>query len=277
VIAPLRTASGYRLYDDATVDVLLAMRGLVGSGWSASEAARAITSGEVAVMHGAHGSAHPAVPVAQSAAVNRDQVIARFVAAAESAFPAETEAVLDTIFASGSFEAVVDHLLLPATAALGDAWAAGRLSVAAEHAASAAIGRRLAATFQAAGVPARPSAVVGLPPGSRHDLGALAFAVAIRRRGVGVLYLGQDVTIEGWIDVFARSHARAAVIGVVTVDDRPAATALIEALIARSVPIIAVGGAAADAKLVPEAAILVLPRPIVEAAAVVAEAIGRWR
>ena len=277
VIAPIRTRSGYRLYDDATVDVLLAMRGLVDSGWGASEAARAIKAGEVAVMHATGGLASPTGPAGDPVAAHRSQVISRFVAAAESASPAETEAALDAIFASGSFEAVVDDLLLPAAAALGDAWAAGRLSVAAEHAASAALGRRLAAVFQAAGIAARPSVIVGLPPGSLHELGALAFAAAIRRRGVGVLYLGQDVTIEGWIDVFARSHARAAVIGVVTSNDRPAATAVIEALSARSVPIIAVGGAAASAGLGAAAAVLLLPARVVEAATVVAEAIARRR
>ena len=164
VIAPIRTPSGYRLYDDANVDLLVAMRGLVESGWAASEAARAIAAGEVAITHGATGVASPFAPPAQAAAAHRDQTIARFVAAAELASPAETEAVLDVIFGSGSFEAIVDDLLLPATAALGDAWAAGSLSVSAEHAASAAVGRRLAAAFQAAGVPAWPSVIVGLPP-----------------------------------------------------------------------------------------------------------------
>lgn len=275
VIAPIRTPSGYRLYDEATVDVLVAMRGLVELGWAASEAARAIRSGEVPVVHAAGRVEIPTGPAGDPVAAHRSQLISRFVAAAESASPAETEAALDAIFASGSFEAVVDDLVLPAAVALGEAWAAGRLSVAGEHAASAAVGRRLAAVFDAAGVPARPSVIVGLPPGSRHELGALAFAAAIRRRGVGVLYLGQDVTIEGWIDVFARSHARAAVIGVVTADDRPTATAVIEALIARSVPIIAVGGAASDAGMAPERRKLLLPRRVVEAAAAVEDALKR--
>jgi DNA-binding transcriptional MerR regulator len=277
VIAPIRTPSGYRLYDDATVDILLTMRGLVDSGWAASEAARAITAGEVGITHQAAAGADALVPAAHAVLTHRDQTIARFVAAAESASPADTEAALDAIFASGSFEAIVDDLLLPAAAALGDAWVAGRLSVAAEHAASAAVVRRLAGVFQAAGVPSSPAVIVGLPPGSRHELGALAFAAAIRRRGVGVLYLGQDVTIEGWVDVFARTHARAAVMGVVTPDDRPAATAVIEALIARSVPVIAVGGAAASAGSGASQAVLLLPPRVVDAAAVVVEAIGRRR
>ena len=85
------------------------------------------------------------------------------------------------------------------------------------------------------------------------------------------------MTIEGWIDIFARSHARSAVIGVVTPDDQPAATAVIEALRARSVPIIAVGGAAAGTGTVAESGALVLPARVVEAAAVVADAIGQRR
>ena len=42
VVHPTRTEAGYRLYDDDTIAVLVAMRTLVGSGWTASEAARAI-------------------------------------------------------------------------------------------------------------------------------------------------------------------------------------------------------------------------------------------
>ena len=57
-----------------------------------------------------------------------------------------------------------------------------------------------------------PLVVVGLPPGSRHELGALAFAVAVRRRGVGVLYLGPDVPVASWVHVIEQNRARVAVI-----------------------------------------------------------------
>src|SRR5512141_739990 len=215
VVSPTRTASGYRLYDDATLRVLVTMRSLVESGWTASEAARAIRAGEVPVEDVPTDPVVARASTFSAAAANRGRLIERFVAAAEAASATETEAALDEILASGSFEAVVDDVLLPAVAALGDSWAAGRMSVAAEHAASGAATRRLSAVYQAAGIPVRTSVVVGLPPGSRHELGALAFAAALRRRGVGVLYLGSDVTVDGWIDALSRTRARAAVIGVV--------------------------------------------------------------
>ena len=210
-------------------------------------------------------------------ATHRARLIGRFVAAAESASPAETEAALDEMLVSGSFEAVVDDLLLPAAAALGDAWAAGRMSVAAEHAASAAVARRLGAVFQAAGVSTGPSVVVGLPPGSRHELGAFAFAATLRRRGFGVLYVGSDVTIEGWRDAVARTRARGAVIGVVTADDRAAAADVVASLHVAGVPLIAVGGQAADPDVAPGLGVLVLPQRITEATEVVARALARRR
>jgi DNA-binding transcriptional MerR regulator/methylmalonyl-CoA mutase cobalamin-binding subunit len=273
VVHPTRTPAGYRLYDDATLRVLLAMRSLVESGWTASEAARAIASGEVAVDSIADRSpvAAPPAPVES----HRARLVARFVAAAETMSSGETEAVLDEMLASGSFEAVVDDLVLPATAALGDAWAAGRLSVAGEHAASAAVARRLASVYQAAGVPRRVQAIVGLPPGSRHELGALAFAAALRRRGAGVLYLGPDVPIDGWVDAARRSRARAAVIGVVTVGDLDAVPSLVAALRSSAVPVIALGGAAATEAVAGRLGVAALPERVVDAAATIADAPGR--
>jgi hypothetical protein len=118
-------------------------------------------------------------------------------------------------------------------------------------------------------------AVVGLAPGSRHELGALAFAVALRRRRVGVLYLGQDVTVDGWLDVVARTRARAAVVGVVTAADREGAALVVGRLLEHEVPLVAVGGAAGDADLDATGRLLVLPPRVVDASRIVAEAVGR--
>ena len=272
VVQPVRTDSGYRLYDDATVAVLRTMRGLIGSGWTASEAARAISAGEVQVE-----STPLAGPPPSEAAINRERLIDRFVQAAQATSPTDIEAALDEILAAGSFEAVVDDILMPAAAALGEAWRAGRLSIAAEHAASAAMLRRLAAVFQAAGVPTRPSVVVGLPAGSRHEIGALAFATALRRQRVGVVYIGADVPVDSWIDVVGRSRAVAVTIAVVMDSDRDAARDVVLALQQRGGVTIAIGGAAAGAELSAMDGIIVLPTRVAEAARVMADTIGRRR
>jgi methanogenic corrinoid protein MtbC1 len=110
--------------------------------------------------------------------------------------------------------------------------------------ASHAVHRRLSSAFEAAGSSSRgPAVVVGLPSGSQHDLGALAFATAIRRRGLDILYLGADVPVDSW-EVAVRSRAaRAAVLAVVTPADRPAALAVAERLLNHDVaPIVCSGG-----------------------------------
>jgi MerR family transcriptional regulator, light-induced transcriptional regulator len=277
VVHPVRTAAGYRLYDEDAIRVLVAMRALLGTGWTASSAARAIVAGEVDLDALAPRGAATPSPDPGAATQHRRALVSRFVAAAEASSAADVEAVLDEMQASGSYEAVVDDLLLPAASALGDAWAAGKLSVAAEHAASAAVGRRLSAAFQAARVPGRASVVVGLPPGSRHELGALAFAVALQRRGVGVLYLGSDVPVDGWLDAVGRTHARAAVIGVVTEGDRAPAAQVASALLDERVPLVAIGGRAAAAPLAADARVVHLPGRVVDAATAVADGIGRRR
>jgi DNA-binding transcriptional MerR regulator len=276
VVQPARTPAGYRLYDDASLQTLLAMRSLIATGWTPSEAARAIGAGEVDVTQ-LTGRSVAVGTEAPSGVGHRAQLIERFVKAAEAASAAETEAALDEMFAAGSYEAVVDDLVLPAAAALGDAWSSDRLSVAAEHAASAAIARRLAAVYQAAGIPRSTSVVVGLAPGARHELGALAFAAAIRRVGTGVLYLGQDVTVDGWLDATARTRARAAVIGAVTQDEADAAAPVVEALRAAGVPLIAFGGAGATDDTAQRLGIVRLPDRVVDAAGVIATAVGRRR
>ncbi|MEO8252593.1 MAG: B12-binding domain-containing protein, partial [Chloroflexota bacterium] len=181
--------------------------------------------------------------------------------------PAAVEGALDDLFGRGSFEAVIDDLVLPAAAMLGEAWADGQIDVAAEHLASSAISRRLSALFDQGGLPGSgPRVLVGLPPDSRHELGALAFAVALRRLGVDVLYLGADVPVKSWADAATESAAQAAVVAVVTARDvSPAEEVATELRAALPDLLLAFGGAAAPSVSRPLDRIL-LPARVVDAA-----------
>ena len=248
VVAPRRTAAGYRLYDDEAIDRLRAMRQLIGGGWSAQQAAERIGSlpGEELRALAAPAEAADDAPVSPAAldGGGTDALVVRLVAAARDLDAGELEAALDEAFASGRFEAVADRIVMPALRAIGEAWAREEVTVAGEHTASHAILRRLAMAYEAAGEPhADRPILVGLGPGGRHELGALAFATAARRAGLPVLYLGPDLPPESWTSAALSRRSRAAVIGVPTRADVPRARAVIDAL--RSVPgglLIAVGG-----------------------------------
>lgn len=271
VVQPDRTAKGYRLYDDAAIERVRAMRQLVEDGWSASQAARQIEEHGVPVS-----PATPPRPAAGELQQDAD-LTAIFVEAAAELDAARIETILDELFASGSFERAVQHLVMPTLRALGDAWAEGAVSVAAEHAASHAVLRRLSAAFEAAGrLDVESPVLVGLPPGSRHELGALAFATAARRRGIGVVYLGADVPEPSWRDAAAVTGARGVVVGIPTLGDREAAEGVVHAMTEVGNIVVAVGGlGAADAAL--PIGVIRLPADIPDAAAALEQALGDQR
>jgi methanogenic corrinoid protein MtbC1 len=77
-------------------------------------------------------------------------------------------------------------------------------------------------------------------------LGALAFAVALRRAGFAVAYLGADLPVDDWVT--AARGTRAAVVTVPTHRDVRAADNVLAALRAAAPDVVVAtgGGAAAD-------------------------------
>jgi DNA-binding transcriptional MerR regulator/methylmalonyl-CoA mutase cobalamin-binding subunit len=253
VVRPTRTTAGYRLYDDAAIARLIAMRQLVdGRGMRPSQAAELLAADgadvDDLVAEAAARSGSAGANGAASARTAAD-AIAGFVDSARALDVGGMEHALDETFAAERFESAMEHVVFPALRAIGDGWAGGELDVAMEHAASETVRRRLARFFDTASRGGGPSQViVGLPPGSHHEIGALAFAVAARRAGLDVLYLGADVPLESWLTAATTTAASVAVIGVVSRADARAAMSVVSELqAAATAPPTAVGGAAAHA------------------------------
>jgi MerR family transcriptional regulator, light-induced transcriptional regulator len=270
IVEPMRTDSGYRLYDEAAIERLRAMRSLVDAGWSARQAAERITAASPEEI----SSLAPVEAVEGEQTPPGASTIDAFLNGATRIEPATIERALDDMFAVGSFERVVEDRLFPALRALGDAWGSGTVDVAGEHAASAAVARRLSMAFEAAGSPAGGPApvLVGLPPGARHELAALAFATAARRAGLPIVYLGPDVPVASWIAAVGQTGARAIAFGVVMGQDVAAADDVVRAV--RAVHpdlVIAVGGR--ESAEVGNGAVLRLPDQISEAVEVLRKAL----
>lgn len=270
IVEPMRTDSGYRLYDEAAIDRLRAMRSLVDAGWSARQAAERVATASPEEV----GGMTPVEPQEAAEVPPLASTTEAFVDGATRIDPAAIERALDDMFATGSFERVVEGRLFPALHALGDAWGSGTLDVAGEHAASAAVARRLSMAFEAAGSPTggQTPILVGLPPGARHELAALAFATAARRAGLPVVYLGPDVPVDSWIAASGQTGARAICFGVVTDRDVASADDVVRAV--RAVHpdlLIAVGGS--QAAEVGNGAVLRLPDRLSDAVEVLRSAL----
>jgi methanogenic corrinoid protein MtbC1 len=260
VVRPERTDGGYRLYDPPAVAALTGMRKLINAGWSASAAAAAIVAGEVPLDRDTTPSAAN-VAVAGTAAT----CLAEFLAAAARLDPRGVEGSLDQGLSIGSFEYAVDAWLFPALVALGEGWARGEIDIAGEHMASHQVLRRLCAAFEAAGTRTRgPKVVVGLPGGSLHELGALAFATAAKRRGLDVLYLGPNVPEQSWIAAVRGHAADAAVLSVVTTADHPRAQEIARKLRAHQPGLLIASGGSHGSSL--DADVHELPNGIADAA-----------
>jgi DNA-binding transcriptional MerR regulator/methylmalonyl-CoA mutase cobalamin-binding subunit len=277
IVEPARTASGYRLYDDASIDRLRAMRLLVEDGWTPSNAAGHLLEtgddGVERVLQAAVAAAPDGAPAADGRAAGLAE---EFVDAARTLDEERLERILDDMFVRGSFERVAGEHLMPAMVAVGEGWASGDIDVAAEHAASGAVARRLGMALHAAARPNgdRPVVLVGLPPGARHELGALAFATAARRAGLGVRYLGADLPVDDWVEAAVQTHAAGVVIGVVMEDDVPAATKVAQALrAARPDLLVAIGGRAATAIGLSDDVVVPLPEDLADAVEIVRRAL----
>ena len=113
-----------------------------------------------------------------------------------------------------------------------------------------------------------------MPPAGQHELGAFAFAVACRRAGLAVAYLGMDVPLASWLRMARETAVPAIVLGAVTSDDAAAVNRVVEAIgnMDRP-PVCFIGGPASlDARIVSDA--VRLPSSLDEAVAVVAAAVA---
>jgi DNA-binding transcriptional MerR regulator len=178
LLRPARTDGGFRLYGEDDVRRVAAMRAHLARGLSAAEAARlAVTD-----------------PPAGAALVDRpgDALAERL----ELFDEAGAHALLDSLLASLTLETVLRDAVLPALAAIGDRWERGEVSVAQEHFASALLRGRLLGLARRWGAGGGPHALLACPPGELHDLGLIAFGLALRGEGWRITYLGPDTPVE---------------------------------------------------------------------------------
>ncbi len=248
IARPRRTPSGYRVYDEESIAEIHRMVEYLSAGAATRLAADAVIRTRADAASATPASAPtPAPGLGAPPTPSGMPAIPDLLTAARELDEPRLAAILDVAFSTASFDFVLDRWLFPALREVGLAWERGALDISAEHLVSAAVMRRLSALYDAAGfAPSARRVLVGLPPGSEHEIPPLAFAIAARRIGLGAVHLGPNLPVDSWVTAARSPEVRAVVVSVRTHDDLDAAGAVARAVgKARPDVRIAIGGPAA--------------------------------
>jgi MerR family transcriptional regulator, light-induced transcriptional regulator len=202
LLQPTRSTGGLRLYSLDDLERVRRMRQHLADGFAAAEAAALVS--------------RPA-PRGDAAA---PAAAARELAEALDAFDEpRAQAALDTLLAAATVDALLTEAVLPYLRDLGDRWQRGDASIAQEHFSSSILRGRLLGLARGWGRGLGPLALLACVPQERHDLGLIAFGLALHARGWRIAYLGADTPLET-IDGAARSLAPAVVVLGAATEDR---------------------------------------------------------
>ena len=114
------------------------------------------------------------------------------------------QAILDRVLAAATIDTLLGEVVLPYLRDLGARWERGEASVAQEHFASSLLRGRLLGLARGWGRGIGDLAVLACLPGEAHDLGLIAFGLALRSRGWRIVHLGPDAPVETVQDASAR-------------------------------------------------------------------------
>ena len=233
LLAPSRTAGGFRLYDDADEQRVRRMLHHLDTGVSASEAARiALEEAERFAPPEARDEAR----LQQHSTTLREALDELDEQAANHA--------LDRVLAEFTLDAVLRDVVLPYLHELGERWERGESSIAQEHFASALLRGRLLGLARGWGGGVGPVALLACAPGEPHDLGLICFGLALRARGWRITYLGADTPPRSLAETATLVQPSFVVVNIVTAQIPAEARRELQAL--ASSYRLALGGPGAD-------------------------------
>lgn len=178
LLRPERSEGGFRLYADGDVARVRSMLEHLGRGVSASEAARfALDEPETSGVALSEGLAN------------------ELAAALEALDDVAAQTALDRTLATLTLEGALREVLLPVMRDVGRGWEDDQAVIAREHFATNLVRGRLLALARGWDLGSGPRAVLACAPDEQHDLGLIAFGLALRSRGWRITYLGPSTPL----------------------------------------------------------------------------------
>lgn len=243
VVTPVRSEGGQRLYSDADIERLGLLRALTESGYSIGQLAQLPVEELHRLDREKPAGPSEAATAAEGIRAAASRAIERFDG------PGLRHALQSAAVGLG-VPRFLDDVVAPLLTEIGEQWRGGRMTIAHEHLATAAVRQVLGWVRETAeGAGSAPMLIVATPPGQRHEGGAMLVAASAAAEGWRVTYLGADLPVREIADAVRRTRARAVALSLLhPSDDREMGghlAALRDAL-PRDIPVL-VGGSAAGA------------------------------
>ena len=197
LLRPTRSAGGLRLYSPEDLARVQSMQQHLAAGFAAAEAAELATR-----------AAQPDQLTSTAAKDELADALSRFDEGAG-------HALFDSLLARLSLDTLLSEILIPYLHDLGERWERGEASIAQEHFASTLLRGRLLGLARGWSQGIGRAAVLACAPGEQHDLGLLAFGIALRTRGWRIVYLGPDTPIASVTDAARTCEADLVVLSAV--------------------------------------------------------------
>ncbi len=217
-VEPRRTSSNRRQYAEADIRRLQLLSRLTGLGHAISQIA-GLTDEQLEEMAARHGEdameQGDREKEAEPASAAADLLNAS-LAAVDELDANELERILSRSAVQLNGLVVLEHVVAPLLAAIGQRWREGRLRIAQEHITSA-VARTflgdLLRTYEAQ--PSAPHLVISTPPRQDHELGALMAAAVAASEGWAHTYLGPNIPVEEIAVVAGLKESRAVALSLI--------------------------------------------------------------
>lgn len=211
-VNPTRTDSGYRVYSDENIEDLRWLKEQVEEKHMSISQAVLLLKEYKREKRQIHAFTEPPVGNSQEAFAKMSEQIytTLFQFQAERA-----NGLIDFGFSMYGYDAMFYHVLVPVLIRVGDAWEAGRATVAQEHFMTSLISQRFYQFFHLFPIyPKLPKVLSFCPEGEHHQVGLMVFSLFLRKNGAEVLYLGANTPLDGVLEMIGAQHVRLVCISV---------------------------------------------------------------
>lgn len=207
-IKPIRTETGYRLFDDKNMEDLRFLKNQTDEkGVTISQAVRLLKEQQLLRerMLEAKTETHAIVGAEEA----HQEMVERLYNTLCNFRTEQAKTMVDLGFSMYGYDIMIYQILFSVMIKAGTEWEEGRASVAQEHFITQFVIQRCLSFFQLFPIDNRVPRMLALcPSGEHHQAGLLLFSLFLRKKGADVLYLGPDTPEDGIQDLIKSQQIR---------------------------------------------------------------------